>query len=114
MFRSSFVASVVALTFAVQTPVFAQLKTDMSAQGMLGHSSGLRSQLNQALADRSTVAELQKMGVSVAEAELRLAAMSDAELQQVAQGLDRQAGGDVITISVTTLLVILLIVLLVT
>ncbi|MBC7395878.1 MAG: PA2779 family protein [Bdellovibrionales bacterium] len=86
---------------------------DISAEAILSTSGDLRGEMTRGLQDERVLKELAKMGVDKKEVEQRLAAMSDQELQQVKQGLSRQAGGDSVTIGVTTLLLIIIIILII-
>lgn len=88
-------------------------KLDISAEAILSTQGDLRGELTQSLQDERVLKELAKMGVTKNEVVARMAAMSDQELQQVKQGLNRQAGGDAVVISVTTLLLIIIIILLI-
>lgn len=83
------------------------------AEEIVAQSSSLRGEMTRALQNEQVLSELAKMGIEKSEVEMRLAAMSDRELQQVQQGVQRQAGGDVVVISVTTLLLIIIVVLLI-
>lgn len=57
--------------------------------------------------------ELVKFGVPAAEANQRLASLSDAEVQKMAGQIDQEvAGGDVLVISLTTVLLIVIILIL--
>lgn len=88
-------------------------KLNIDAEAMLSSQGDLRGELTQSLKDERVLKELAKMGVSKNEVQARMAAMSDQELNQVKQGLNRQAGGDAVVISVTTLLLIIIIILLI-
>lgn len=88
-------------------------KVEINAEEILSQSSKLRGDMTRALNDEQVLLELGKMGIKKSEVEMRLAAMSDRELQQVRDGVQRQAGGDVIVISVTTFLIIIIIILLI-
>ena len=87
-------------------------KVEINAEDILHHSEGLRGEITRRLDDENIQIELKKMGIEKSEVQMRLAAMSDQELQQVQQGVQRQAGGDVIVLSVTTFLLIIIIILL--
>lgn len=57
--------------------------------------------------------QIEKFGVNPAEAALRVATMTDAEIQKIAGEIDRApAGADVIVISLTTVLLIVIILIL--
>ena len=84
----------------------------INVQELLGDQSDLRGEITQGLEDQKVLAELGKLGVDKNEVKLRLAAMSDQELNQISQGLQRQVGGDVVVISITTLLLGIIILLL--
>lgn len=63
--------------------------------------------------DRSEVrSELERFGVDPGHAQERVAAMTDAEVQQLTAGLDQFAAGGDVAISLTTILLIILIVIL--
>ena len=72
-------------------------------------SGDLRAQIKHEMNDESFAKELSKLGIDKKEVEQRLAGMTDQELKQIQNGVQRQAGGDVVVISVTTLLVILIV-----
>jgi hypothetical protein len=73
-------------------------------------SAMLREKLSSFLARDEVAAEMQKLGVDAASAKLRVDAMTDSELQQVAGKLDQMpAGGDSILGVVFTVFIILLI-----
>ncbi len=97
---------------AITVPAPTQNQT-ISAEAILSSSGDLRGEMTRSLQDERVLKELAKMGVDKKEVEQRLAAMSDQELQQVKQGVQRQAGGDSVTVGVTTLLIIIIIILLV-
>ena len=86
---------------------------EINAEEILHHTNDLRGEITQGLNNERVLFELSKLGIEKSEVEMRLAGMSDQELQQVQQGVQRQAGGDVITISITTLLIIIIAVLLI-
>ena len=69
----------------------------------------------QGFLDRAEVkTELQKRGVSAEEAKVRVASLSDFELQQVAGNVESApAGADVIVISLGTVLLVIIILLLI-
>lgn len=69
----------------------------------------------QSFLDRADVkSELVKRGVSPAEAQARVAGLSDFELQSVAGNIENApAGADVIVISLTTVLLVVIILLLI-
>lgn len=72
-----------------------------------------RAELVQRLETGDFKEELASAGVSREEAQLRLAAMSDSEIHQILKGEQRQAGGEVIVISVgAAILIVLLLILL--
>ena len=77
----------------------------INASELLNQSTDLRGEITRGLQDQKVLSELANMGIKKGEVEMRLAAMSDQELRQVQQGVQRQAGGDVVVISVTTLLI---------
>ena len=57
--------------------------------------------------------ELVKFGVSANEASMRIASLSDSEIQRLAGEIDRApAGGDAIVISLTTVLLVIIILIL--
>ena len=73
-------------------------------------SAMLREKLSSFLARDEVAAEMQKLGVDAASAKLRVDAMTDGELQQVAGKLDQlPAGGESILGVVFTVFIILLI-----
>ena len=88
-------------------------KLDINAEALMSANGDLRGEMTRGLQDERVLKELAKMGVEKKEVEARLAAMSDQELMQVKQGVQRQAGGDVVVLSVTTLLIIIIIILLI-
>lgn len=88
------------------------VKVEINAESILNNTSVLRSEISRGLSDESVLLELSKLGIKKSEVQMRLAAMSDQELQQVQQGVDRQVGGDVVVISVTALLLIIIAVML--
>ena len=70
--------------------------------------------VNSALARPDVQAELMKRGVAPSEAAMRVASLSDFELQTLAGNVDNTpAGGDVIVISLTTILLVVIILLLI-
>ena len=97
---------------ALKTQV-AVSSVNINAEEILASSGDLRNDITRALADERIESELQKLGITKSEVELRLAAMSDAELKQIQQGAERQVGGEVIIIGLTTILLIIIIYLLV-
>jgi hypothetical protein len=88
-------------------------RVQVSAEEILGVRTDLRGQIEQGLQDEKIIAELKKMGVAPQEVRQRLAGMTDRELQQVSQGVERTAGGDSVVIGTTTLLLIIIIIILV-
>jgi ribosomal protein L31E len=88
--------------------------TEVNAAEILNNVSSLRGELTQKIeTDKELNKEIEKLGLDKKEIRLRLAAMTDEELQQVQKGVQRQVGGDVVTISVTALILIILIVILI-
>jgi predicted neutral ceramidase superfamily lipid hydrolase len=116
-------ASVLVAASLLVNPVYAleiqsrvdheKVRLSVSAAEILGESSNLRGQINQALKDQKVIDELAKMGVAPREVEGRLAAMTDSELQQIQNGVDRHVGGDAVVIGTTTLLLIIIIIILI-
>ena len=101
-------------SYAALAPVHPNARSvEISAEALLGQTQGLRGQMTQSLEDEKVKVELAKLGVTPSEVRARLAAMSDQELQQVKDGVQRQAGGDVVVLSVTTLLIIIIVILLI-
>ena len=121
-------ASIVSVTFFINTTVFVAAQhtlvqnriqdsgidaAEIVAAEILLPQSDLRGEITQKLNAGEFKAELEKMGVNREEVQSRLAAMTDTELQQLLKGQHREAGGEVVVISVTVaLLVILLLILL--
>lgn len=98
----------------------AMLWTTSYARATIGFSSEelirrehstLREELSRALADHSLERKFADLGIDRDEAKLRLAGMTDNELNQLQTGIAREAGGDVVIISTTTLLIVILIIL---
>jgi prophage DNA circulation protein len=83
----------------------------IDAAEILLNPSSLRAEITHGLQNPELIEALAKKGIQKQEVELRLAAMSDAELMQVQKGLDRQAGGEIV-IGITALLLIIIIILL--
>lgn len=74
----------------------------------------IRTNVNEFMAREDVKNEMTRMGVSPEEASKRLAAMSETELKQVAQEIEKQkAGADVIVISLGTILIVVLIIFLI-
>jgi hypothetical protein len=92
----------------VTTPAPTELPTHL-----LADSTTVRAQLNEKLEKGEFNVELAKLGVTAQETQARLAAMTDVELQQVIDGTQRQAGGEVIVISVGVVLLVALVLLIV-
>lgn len=107
------------LSFALVEVSFA---LNASAAGMISTSAAVSEAARtqnlakvQSFLDRTEVqSELVKRGVAPAEAKLRVASLSDFELQQVAGNVDNApAGADVIVISLGTVLLVIIILLLI-
>lgn len=120
--RKQIIAGILVCSFGWNISVFGQVTAaatqpnlpSINAEELLGPKSDLRETISQGLKKPEVQKELQRLGVKQEEVELRLAAMTDTELQQIQQGVHRQAGGEVIVISTVTLLIIILVVLLLT
>ena len=89
-----------------------QTSKEINAEDILADQHSLRAEITAALKNQMLLDELAKRGVTKNEVQLRLAAMSDQELLQVQNGIQRQAGGDVIVLSVTAFLLIIIAILL--
>jgi hypothetical protein len=100
-------------SYAGISPAFQPKLVPINAEEILLGQGGLRGEITRGLQTQALLDELAKIGVDKKEVELRLAAMSDSELQQIRDGFQRQAGGDVVVISVTTLLLIIIVLLLI-
>jgi len=73
-----------------------------------------RAKVDQFMHRQDVRSEFEKFGVNPQEASLRVASMSDEEIQKLAGQIDRaHAGGDVIVISLTTVLLVVVILLLI-
>lgn len=107
--KNQVTAFVVAATFMWNNVGFA---AGIHAEEIISSGQEIRMKLNQQLESEQVTAELEKMGVQKTEARMRLAAMTDSELQQISKGMERQAGGEVIVIGVTAALLILLLIIL--
>lgn len=84
----------------------------IDAESILNTKSDLRGEITRALTDQQVMNELGKMGIEKSEVQMRLAAMSDQELQQIEQGVQRKAGGDVVVVGLTTVLLVAIILIL--
>jgi hypothetical protein len=72
-----------------------------------------REKVGQFMQRKEVKSELMKFGVNPAEASLRVASMSDAEIQKLAGEIDRApAGADAIVISLSTVLLVVILLLL--
>lgn len=101
-------------TFVFNPSVLHAKQFEISAEELLNTQSDIRGTLLRGMDKPEVQKEMKRLGVKQEEVEMRLAAMTNSELQQIQQGLHRQAGGDVIVISATTLIIVLLVLLLVT
>ncbi len=73
------------------------------------NASNLRAELGAALQRQDVLVQLQAHGVDPAQAAERVAALSDQEIQHLAQNFDElPAGGDVVLLLVIIILVLLL------
>ncbi len=76
--------------------------------------AGNRAKVDQFMHRQDVRNQFEKFGVNAQEASLRVASMSDDEIQKIAGQIDRApAGGDVIVISLTTVLLVVIILLLI-
>lgn len=82
----------------------------MTVQDVTQTNGTLSQQLVKKIDDPKVQKQLAKFGISPEEAKLRVAALSDREIRDLANS--QQAGGDVVIISLTTILLIVIIVLL--
>lgn len=73
------------------------------------HEHSMQEQLTTALDRKDVVAQLEKYGVSAADAADRIAALTDTEAQQLASQFDElPAGGDITLLLVVIILILLL------
>ena len=107
----AFMAMALCLSMAFMNPATAESGL-MTVQEVTQRGSGLSRQILKELEKPDVQAKLQKHGISAAEAQLRVAALSDQEIRNLmTTGAAVQAGGDVV-ISLTAVLLIIIIVLL--
>lgn len=106
----------IATLFGLQMMFFAPLKASaqmLSTHEVVKSTQPLSQQLLTELEKADTQAELNKMGLDPEEAKLRIAALSDNEIEQMLNGTQAHAGGDVIVVSLTTILLVVIIILLI-
>ena len=104
----------VAMTTLCCSTTYANTLATINAEEILGFEVGFRAELNQRLNSAEAQKEISRLGVDSNEVQLRVAAMTEQELLQIRQGIEREAGGELITISITTLLLIIILVILIT
>jgi hypothetical protein len=102
------VCSILSLALPMQQTHAAMVGTELVlAQA---ESDALRHRVHEFISRADVATEMQKLGVDEASAKLRVAALTDSELQQVAGKLDTMpAGGESILGVVFTVFIILLI-----
>lgn len=84
-----------------------------STEEILNSEVLLSEKIQKNLEDPERIKKLEALGVSKEEAQKRMAGLSESEVRQLLKGQHLQAGGDKVTIGVTTLLLIIIIALLI-
>ncbi len=105
-------ATLFGLQMALIAPEKAQAQM-LSTHEVVQSTDSLSSQILAELDKTEVKAELGEWGLDVNEAKLRIAGMSDSELNELINGSQPHAGGDVIVISLTTILLVVIIILLI-